>query len=148
MTDPIVKTLNLPCSPAQAFDIFVNRIAKWWLLEGHVVSAADNKAALAVTIEPELGGAVYETMHDGSRTQWGEVLAYEPGQRISFTWHPGNNADNPTQVEVQFTALSDGSQVTLIHSGWEAWGDQAAARRDNYNSGWDFVLGRYSAACA
>ncbi|MEM7521241.1 MAG: SRPBCC domain-containing protein [Pseudomonadota bacterium] len=142
MTDPIIKTITVGCAPARAFEIFVDRTTTWWPLDGHVASAAAGKAALAVTIEPRVGGAIYETMYDGSRTDWGEVLAYEAGRQIAMTWHPGNNADNPTRVEVFFEAAADGgTKVTLTHSGWEVWGDTAQTRRDNYNIGWDFVLG-------
>ncbi|WP_420858988.1 SRPBCC domain-containing protein [Marivivens marinus] len=142
MTDPIIKTVIVNCDPARAFDVFANRIADWWPLEGHVVSAAAGKAALAVTIEPRVGGAVYETMHVGGRAEWGEVLIYDPGTRLAMTWHPGNNADNPTRVEVGFAATDDGRcAVTLTHTGWEVWADQAGPRRDNYDKGWDFVLG-------
>lgn len=142
MTEPIVKTIEVGCAPDRAFDIFVNRIASWWPLDGHVASAAAGKAALAVTIEPEVGGAVYETMYDGSRTDWGKVLEFEEGRKLAMTWHPGNNADNPTKVEVAFAALDGGrTAVTLTHSGWGVWGETAQDRRGNYDSGWDFVLG-------
>ncbi len=148
MTDSIIKTLDVSCDAAQAFDIFVNRIAAWWPLDGHAVSAAAGKVAVAVTIEPKVGGAVFETMYDGTRTDWGEILEFEPGRKLAMTWHPGNNADNPTRVDVVFDDLLDGgSRVTLTHSGWEVWGDQAADKRGNYDKGWDFVLGeRYAAA--
>lgn len=141
MTNPIVKKIEVPCTPARAFDIFVTRIAKWWPLDGHAASAAAGKAALAVTIEPKVGGAVYETMWDGSRTDWGEVLEYVEGEKLAMTWHPGNNADNPTRVEITFEAAGAGALVTLTHSGWEVWGEAAEDRRGNYDSGWDFVLG-------
>ena len=141
MNDPIIKTLTLTCAPARAFEIFVHRIASWWPLDGHVVSAAAGKAALAVTIEPQVGGAVYETMHDGNRTDWGKVLVFEEGRHLAMTWHPGNNADHPTQVDVTFYPTdTGGTVVTLTHSGWEIWAEDAQAKRDNYDSGWDFVL--------
>ena len=148
MTEPIVKTIEVPCAPSRAFDIFVNRIAAWWPLDGHAASAAAGKAALAVTIEPSVGGAVYETMWDGSRTDWGKVLEFDEGRSFAMTWHPGNNADNPTHVAVRFEAAGAGTRVTLTHSGWEVWGEDAGARRENYDSGWDFVLGEKYAAAA
>ncbi|MEP4199096.1 MAG: SRPBCC domain-containing protein [Aliishimia sp.] len=150
MNDPIVKTINVPCSSAHAFDVFVNKISSWWPLDGHAASAAAGKAALAVTIEPHVGGAVFETMYDGTRTDWGKVLEFEEGHKMAMTWHPGNNADTPTRVDVEFEDADDGTtRVTLTHSGWEIWGEDADAKRENYDSGWDFVLGkRYAAAVA
>ena len=142
MTDPITKTVDVNCAPDLAFEVFVNRITRWWPLDGHAVSASAGKAALAVTIEPVVGGAVYETMHDGQRTDWGTVLEFVPGEKLAMTWHPGNNADNPTRVDVAFAAQGDtGTRVTLTHSGWEVWGKDAEDRRAMYNGGWDHVLG-------
>lgn len=141
-SEPIVKTVELGCDAAHAFDVFVNRIAVWWPMD-HAASAAAGQNALGVTIEPRVGGAVYETMHDGSRNDWGEVLEFEAGRRLAMTWHPGNNADNATQVTVDFKALEAGrTRVTLTHSGWDIWGDAAAERRDNYDNGWNFVFGQ------
>ncbi|GAB4259571.1 MAG: hypothetical protein Kow0013_02370 [Pararhodobacter sp.] len=149
MTEPIIKTIDVPCSAQRAFDTFVHRISDWWPLDGHAVSAATGKAALGVTIEPRVGGRVYETMHDGQQTDWGKVLTYAEGEAFSMTWHPGNNADNATHVAVRFEALDHSrTRVTLTHSGWEIWATEADAKRDSYNSGWDFVLGqRYAGAC-
>lgn len=149
MTLPIVKTLDLPCAAARAFDIFVNATTSWWP-GGHSVSAGAGAVPQAITIEPRVGGAVYETMHDGARADWGEVLDYEEGVRLAMTWHPGNNADNPTRVEVAFEDLPGGrSRVTLTHTGWEAWGDTADDRRQGYDAGWDIVLGEnFVPACA
>lgn len=148
MSDPIVKTVVVPCDAARAFDVFTNRMSKWWPLDGHAASAAVGKAALAVTIEPRVGGAVYETMWDGGRDTWGEVLEFEPGRKLAMTWHPGNNKDNPTRVSVDFEEIGEAqTRVTLTHSGWEVWGDAAADMRGNYDGGWDFVFGtRYSEA--
>ena len=150
MTDPIVKTVDVACDPDQAFDVFVNQTSSWWPLDGHAVSAGQGEAALAVTIEPRVGGAVFETMFDGTRTDWGKVLEFVTGRKLAMTWHPGNNADAPTRVDVAFERLGKGAtRVTLTHSGWEAWGENAAARRGSYDGGWDNVFGNcYAGAFA
>ncbi|WP_299771909.1 SRPBCC domain-containing protein [uncultured Tateyamaria sp.] len=150
MISPIIKTIDVPCAADRAFDIFVTRIASWWPMDRHAVSAAAGKAALAVTIEPHVGGAVYETMYDGTRSDWGKVLEFEVGRNLAMTWHPGSNADSATRVDIQFDAINEAkTRVTLTHSGWEVWADEAHAKRENYDSGWDFVLGeRYAAAVA
>jgi uncharacterized protein YndB with AHSA1/START domain len=149
MTDPIIKTIDVPCAPQRAFDVFVRKITDWWPLDGHAASAAAGKAALGVTIETHVGGRVYETMHDGQQTDWGQALTFEEGRAFSMTWHPGNNADFPTHVALSFEDIGGGrTRVTLTHSGWEIWAGEAAAKRENYDNGWDFVLGqRYAAAC-
>jgi hypothetical protein len=42
----------------------------------------------------------------------------------------------------------DGTRVELVHSGWEAYGDDAAASRASYDTGWDIVLGKLADAAA
>ena len=141
MTDPIVKTVIVNATPERAFDVFVNRVGKWWPLDGHAVSASRGKPALAVVIEPQVGGAIYETMFDGARADWGKVLIFESGQRLAFTWHPGTDESRPTRVEVVFEAHgADQTKVTLTHSGWEIWAADAPDKRGGYDSGWDYVL--------
>ncbi|KIC42374.1 hypothetical protein RA27_03100 [Ruegeria sp. ANG-R] len=141
MSDPIIKSVVVNARPDRAFDVFVHRIADWWPLDGHAVSASQGQPALAVVIEPRVGGAVYETMFDGARTDWGEVLAFEEGRSLAFSWHPGANKDRSTRVEVEFQALgADQTKVTLTHRGWEIWAAEATDKRTGYDSGWDHVL--------
>ena len=149
MTDPVIKTIDVACSSDVAFDIFTVQISNWWPLDGHAASAAAGKSALAVTIEPYVGGAVYETMHDNTRDEWGEVLVYEHGKKLLMSWHPGSNKSNPTRVQVTFEDIPNGGcSVTLTHSGWSVWADKSDEMRENYNGGWNVVFGdRYMAAC-
>jgi hypothetical protein len=46
---------------------------------------------------------------------------------------------------VRFTPYEDGSgtRVELEHRFWERWEDGETAR-GNYDSGWEFVLGRFA----
>lgn len=142
MTDPIVKTIVVNASAARAFDIFVNRIGTWWPLDSHAVSASQGQPARDVVIEPRIGGAVYEVMFDGTRADWGEVLAIDPGRSVAFTWHPGTNSGSPTRVDVRFEDCGSGqAKVTLTHSGWDVWADEAPQKRGGYDTGWDIVLG-------
>ena len=116
MPDAITKTVEVTCSAEHAFNVFVNRIAAWWPMATHAVSASDGKSALDVTIEPHVGGAIFETTHDGKRAEWGTVLVYEPGASFAMTWHPGTNKDKQTRVDVDFESNSDGgARVTLTH---------------------------------
>ena len=39
MIDPIEKTLVVPLTPDRAFDLFTNRMASWWPLDKHSLSA-------------------------------------------------------------------------------------------------------------
>ncbi len=66
-----------------------------------------------------------------------------------MTWHVGRPEDQASHVQVDFDLVADGTRVTLIHSGWQALGAEAAATRASYRTGWDMVfVTRFARACA
>jgi uncharacterized protein YndB with AHSA1/START domain len=75
---------------------------------------------------------------------WGSVTAWDAPAHIAHTWHPGSPPDPHTAVDITFTADDSGTAVVLRHSGWEAAGADAHDR-DDYDTGWDYVLGCYFA---
>ena len=82
--------------------------------------------------------------HDLLRlAQRGRMLAWEPPNRMVFTWEISNDCGN--EVEVRFSAEGDATRVELEHRGWESGGDDTWR---NYDKGWGFVLGRLEAANA
>ena len=114
-------------------------LAVWWPFERHSVFGADSGAAFVDWI-------VVETGPDGSQQLWGTVMTWEPGHQLTMTWHPGQNEDAATTVDVRFDAISDEQTlVTLTHTGWGT-GVDAAEARDEYGKGWPTVVGQFTAA--
>jgi uncharacterized protein YndB with AHSA1/START domain len=93
-------------------------------------------------MEPRLGGAVYERWREGTEN-WGAVTVWEPPNRLVFSWHPGSDPVEATEVEVTFSPERDGTLVHLEHRGWERLGDRAPEVRAGYGDGWQGVLERY-----
>ena len=103
--------------------------------------------------EPREGGRVYDRGVDGSECQWARVLAYEPPNRIVFSWDISpqwqieTDLDKTSEVEVRFVAeTAERTRVELEHrnldrhlEGWEGLrqgigGDQ----------GWPLYLQRFA----
>ena len=68
-------------------------------------------AAIEQTVfEPRVGGHIYDRGVDGTECRWARVLAYEPPNRVVFSWDIGpqwqieTEPDNTSQVEVRFVA--------------------------------------------
>lgn len=141
---PVVRTVDVKASPAAAFDHFTARMADWWPGEKNSVSAGQGATPKQLVFEAREGGAVYEILPDGSRTDWGVVTLWQPGAAYEMTWHPGHPPENATHLRVEFTAEGAGCRVRLTHSGWEALGEKGAAMREGYNGGWVGVLDRFA----
>jgi uncharacterized protein YndB with AHSA1/START domain len=137
---PVRREVVVELAPLEAFAFFTDHIGDWWPLAE--LSVFGGEATVAF-----IDGDIIETF-EGQRSVWGTVTEWEPGARVSFTWHPGREADQASLVSVSFTArASAGTLVVLDHSGWEVFADPAAAR-DGYNQGWPMVLKRYGNAAA
>jgi len=140
---PVVKNLRTPWSAAEAFMVFTARIDEWWPLATHSVG---EDHAVSVSLEPRVGGQLAERTDDGATHVWGTILEWEEGRHLAFTWHPGNEASVATTVDVRFRDVEGGSEILLVHTGWEVRGDRATEMRAQYETGWDPVLDRFTAA--
>lgn len=136
---PVVKTVFVRATPAQAFDFFTRDMPRWWpLAQNHV-----GPDPVQCLIEPRVGGHVFEQAADGRATIWGTVTAWEPPRLLRFTWVVGLSAELAQLIELRFTPQNDGrTQVQLTHSGWEKLGERAADLRERYDRGWAKIFER------
>ncbi|HYD71842.1 MAG TPA: SRPBCC domain-containing protein [Candidatus Binatia bacterium] len=139
---PVVKSIDVRRSAADAFRIFTQEIAAWWPLETHTrAKTAEGQRTVRVMIEPRVGGRIYETLETGEELEWGEVRAWEPGSRFAMGWRLGRPVEQTTDVSVLFEPIDAQScRVTLTHENWERMGEEAERLRNAYNGGWVTVF--------
>jgi uncharacterized protein YndB with AHSA1/START domain len=132
------KTVTVDCSVEEAFRIFTADAMSWWPVENHSLYGTVKE----IVFEPRAGGEVYEISEAGERGHWATVLAWEPPSRLVLAWEvsPGVRG---TEVEVRFESEGAHTRAELEHRGWEL-AHAASEKRDNYDSGWEFVLGKYA----
>ncbi len=112
------------------------------------------QAEIAESIfEPRVGGYVYDRGEDGSECRWARVLAYEPPQRLVFSWDISpqwrieTDHERCSEVEVRFTAETPSrTRVDLEHRKLDLHGDGWSRLRDGIggDEGWPLYLGRYA----
>ncbi len=134
------KSVTVRCSVEEAFRVFTEGVATWWPLETHSVG---ERSAKTCVLEARVGGRFFERQKDGSEELWGTVTVCEPPLRLAFTWHPGRTESTAQEVEIRLTPVDAGTRVELEHRGWEKLGERAEEARNEYDSGWDFVIGHY-----
>jgi uncharacterized protein YndB with AHSA1/START domain len=138
--EPVRKQLRVSLPVEKAFELFTAGMGKWWPLPTHSVG---EEQAETCFLEGWVGGRIGEVLRGGSQAEWGRVLVWEPFHKVSFSWYPGREPDTAQEVTVTFSEIPGGSLVELVHVGWESLGSVAQARRDGYETGWDFVLAKY-----
>jgi DNA-binding transcriptional ArsR family regulator len=141
--EPVVKIITVPGDPSLVFELFTTRMGEWWPLDTHSIGGDD---AVDARVDPQVGGRVYEVTREGQEHEWGRVAGWEPGRRVAFDWHPGIPVAQSTHVEITFRQTAEGTELTLVHDGWEARGDEATRMRAEYDTGWDHVLARVPGA--
>jgi hypothetical protein len=136
--EPVRKVVQVQLSIEEAYRLFTEDMSSWWPLESHSVGAEKTERCV---FEGSVGGRIYEVQDDGSEAEWGTVKVWDPPNAVDFTWYPGREADTAQEVEVRFRSIPEGTELELIHRGWELLGDKAEETRAGYDSGWDVVLG-------
>jgi uncharacterized protein YndB with AHSA1/START domain len=137
----------------RAFRVFVEQFDRIKPREHNLLSVD-----IAETVfEPRAGGHIYDRGVDGSECRWARVLAYEPPDRLLFSWDIGvrwqleADPDNASEVEVRFLPeSSDRTRVELEHRHLDRHGDGWEGMRESVASptAWPLYLQRYSDALA
>jgi len=149
-TDTSVRTSIVVEAPLErAFKVFVEDFDRIKPRE-HNMLGVD----IAETVfEPRVGGSIYDRGVDGSECRWARVLAYEPPDRVVFSWDISphwqieTDAEKTSEVEVRFVAETpERTRVELEHrnldrhgAGWEGAREGVAA-----DQGWPLYLQRYA----
>ena len=133
----------------RAFRVFVEQFDRIKPRE-HNMLAVD----IAETVfEPRAGGPIYDRGVDGSECRWARVLAYEPPDRVLFSWDISPqwqleaDPDKTSEVEVRFVAESpERTRVELEHRNLDRHGDGWEAERDGVggDQGWPLYLRRFA----
>jgi uncharacterized protein YndB with AHSA1/START domain len=134
-----VRTSTVVEVPAQrAFDAFTQEMRSWWPEDHHVLQGE----LAEMMFEPRVGGRIYDRATDGSECTWARVLAYEPPDRLVFSWDVSlqwgieDDPERTSEVEVRFIAESEArTRVELEHRHLERHGD-----------GWESMHGAVSSA--
>ena len=150
--DTAVRTEIVVDAPVErAFRVFTEKFDRIKPKEHNILGVDIAESVF----EPRAGGRVYDRGVDGSECQWGRVLAYEPPERILFSWDIDpqwqieTDLARTSEVEVRFVAeAGDRTRVELEHRHIDRHGEGWDAVRLGVSTdqGWPLYLQRFAGA--
>lgn len=132
----------------RAFRVFTERFGDFKPREHNLL-----RVPIAATVfEPRVGGHIYDRGVDGSECRWARIVAYEPPDRVVFTWDIGptwqveTDLERTSEVEVRFVGeTAERTRVVLEHRHLDRHGDgwESVATGVDGDAGWPLYLTRY-----
>lgn len=122
--DRVSASVFVAAPPGVAFEVFTEQIDQWWRHGLKFRVGARGRSMLH--LEPRLGGRLFEAIASSADAdapthvvQTGTVTAWNPPHDLCIAWRGVNFAPHETTtVSVRFVARADGTEVTLVHSGF------------------------------
>jgi uncharacterized protein YndB with AHSA1/START domain len=153
-TETSIRTSIVVEAPIErAFSAFTEEFGRFKPPEHNLL-----EVEIAETVfEPRAGGHLYDRGVDGSECRWARVLAYEPPDRVVFSWDISaqwqieTDIAKTSEVEVRFISeTAERTRVELEHRNLERHGDGWEAVREGVGGGegWPLYLQRFAALLA
>jgi uncharacterized protein YndB with AHSA1/START domain len=146
----VTKEVTVDVPAETAFRLFTEHFDKVKPREHNLLAAP-----IAETVfEPRVGGHIVDRGEDGTECRWSRVLAFDPPERVVFSWDISpswqleTDPARTSEVEVRFTPDGESrTRVTLEHRHLDRHGDgwESLAMTMASDGAWPLYLRRYVA---
>ena len=148
-TDAVVIRIVVDAPIERAFTVFTERFGDFKPREHNLLDVPIAQTVL----DARVGGHIYDRGTDGSECRWARILAFDPPERVVFSWDISpqwqveTDPDVASEVEVRFIAETPHrTRVELEHRHLERHGAGWQQLRDGVADadGWPLYLARYA----
>ena len=124
----VKKSVTVNASVQHAFDVFTRGFDGWWPRSHHIGKSPMKEAI----IESGVGGRCYTKQEDGTESDWGQILEWDPPNRFVMAWQIthewGYEPDltKSSEVEIRFTRAARrrharGSGASALRADGAGW---------------------------
>lgn len=148
-TTVVRRQITVEADRERAFEAFTRQFGDFKPKEHNLLGSP----IVETTFEPHVGGHIYDRAEDGSECRWARVLAFDPPERVVFSWDisPSWQLEvdeaHASEVEVRFVAEGPNrTRVELEHRNLDRHGPGWEGVRDGVDGdgGWPTYLDRYA----
>lgn len=133
-TVDVQHELRIKATPERVWQALTAEIAAWWPAKFYV-----GAAPIRFTLEPRVGGRVYEDWGDGEGALWSTVTSVRVGEHLQWVGDIPAEFGGPARSITSFT-LEPGKSGTLLKFRDTMFGEISAEMQQNMASGWKFLL--------
>jgi uncharacterized glyoxalase superfamily protein PhnB len=103
--------VDVAVDPMTAFTAFTDEIDSWWVRGP--INFFDSARAVAMRIEPGVGGRVLEIYDDAHEDvlELGRITVWEPGAQLTY-----RSAVDDTEIDVRFDPVATGTRVRVTQT--------------------------------
>jgi uncharacterized protein YndB with AHSA1/START domain len=146
---PVRRQIVVEAPLERAFRVFTEEFGSFKPPDHNLLSVE----VAEMVFEPRVGGYVYDRGVDGSVCRWARVLAYEPPNRVVFSWDISpqweleTDLEKTSEVEVRFISETpERTRVELEHRNLERHGEgwEPVHEAVGGENGWPLYLSRFA----
>ncbi|MBU2669302.1 SRPBCC family protein [Actinoplanes bogorensis] len=150
MSEVVLRQVVVTAPIDKAFEIFTARFGDIKPREHNLLQAPITETVF----EPRVGGHIFDRAEDGTECRWARILAFDPPDRVVFSWDISpqwqleTDPELTSEVEVRFIAETpERTRVELEHRHLDRHGPGWESERDGLagDAGWPLYLQRYAA---
>lgn len=149
-TGTVRKQIVVEAPIDQAFAVFTGRFGDFKPPEHNLLRSP----IVETVFEPKVGGHIVDRAADGSVCRWARILAFEPPDRVVFSWDISprweivTDPDQASEVEVRFfPETPQRTRLELEHRHIDRHGPESTIVVDGVDGdeGWPLYLARFAA---
>lgn len=129
----IKLVIDISTGRENVFDLLTNNISDWWG-KPYVNSTESTK----ITLEPRIGGLLYESWGVDGGYKWGEVSSIKQNELLEITGSLSMRNAIYGNVSFKLEKIGFNTRIELIH---KAYGDLSDDINQKYTNGWKNLIG-------